>query len=156
MYQIMKITATKSYESLQFEVFLKVKQQDNIDFQFLKSDHELYSFYQWLKDRNHRIKHKSRNETSISDETTGLVDSKTSKKEQTMDLLEMYSTTSSDDESSKAEEIKCECATQEDTSCKDTSSQEESFQTEQVQRTEEKRLQRLKRAKMLREHFANL
>lgn len=179
MYQIMKITATKSNESLQFEVFLKVKQQDHVDFQFLKADHELYPFYQWLKDLL-SMKCKSRSETrSGNDEMNTIVemDDNELKKEHAMGLLDMYATSSDDD--SETAQVKsnvkrgcnddndypkndqhnakktCLDATVTQGLCKNSSNQSEIHKTEQLQTMDEKRQKRLKRAKMLREHFSN-
>lgn len=159
MYQIMKITATKSQESPQFEVLLKVKQQDNVDFEFLNCNHELYPFYQWLKHDNH---HGAENGPKLSEESQ----SKRQKNHPSMQLLEMYaSSSSSDDESSVAHSKPNSCSKSMDSqvvatvaaAAKDTVAQEMSSQDAippRQQSIEEKRQRRLQRAKMLRHHFA--
>jgi hypothetical protein len=136
----MKITATKSQESAQFEVFLKLKQQDNVDFQFLQQNHELHPFFQWLKDPK----------TGKCDDS-----SSTNTHLQAIQLLEMYSFSSDDKASDDDDEIQSSKTTSNPMD-KDQPTMSDMVKPDGMQShtKEEKRLERLKRAKMLRHHFA--
>lgn len=156
------MTAGKVRERPQFEVLLKVKEADNPDFSFLQTMHHLNPFYQWLKC--------GKQVTAC----TNKMDNKTEHEEaeaeadNSMGLLNMYGSTSSEDESEEGTEVENELAGAGATSLPDKSSAgvlDNNIASDQTEEKvapgtrascdKEKRAKRLKRAKMLRHHFSN-
>jgi len=177
-YNIISMTSKKSREAPQFEVLLKVKQADNPEFYFLRLDSELYPFYRWKRNG------KNENEIStqsveIKCDAVGLHNRSIqmeNENKNSMGLLDMYGSSSDDDDddsdvgsmcskgSSSAKEpiasttSNFEMLPNEDTNKTNktiTCSARDDVLTKKNERTiEEQRAERLKRAKMLRHHFA--
>lgn len=168
---IIEMSANKSKEIPQFEVLLKVKQQKNPDFFFLNSDDILYPFYQWVKDGKPNLRAGDK-EILINKEGVG------NNRSGAIGILAMYGSSSSDDEEDG--QVNSDQPTTKEGPGSDTtripvnssaSSQADSSEmvsgnndnneanpvTVSVRHapasTEEQKAQRLKRAKMLRNHF---
>jgi hypothetical protein len=72
---IIQLTAERASNQPQFEVFLKVKEENNPDFAFLYPESKLHSYYSWLKGRNGAIvqeRPESRSSSSSSERKDGL------------------------------------------------------------------------------------
>jgi hypothetical protein len=133
------MTAKKSNESPQFEVLLKVKQTKNPNFSFLDADCKLFPFYCWKRDGNDEM-------GSITKRSSTKYNAQMGISGDSMNLLDMYGSSSDDDSDADAED------------CKDV----EALSTSKCgggannnEKNDEQRADRLKRAKMLRHHFAN-
>ncbi|GFH55773.1 hypothetical protein CTEN210_12249 [Chaetoceros tenuissimus] len=134
-FDIIQMTAKKSCDQPQFELFLKVKEETNPDFQFLSEKNELYPFYLAMKK---------------SLETKPDKPSESRKK--AIGLLDMYSS-SSDEENEQESHIGVasidEKVIKEEVSANAQSNTENSNELSK----EEKRAMRLKKAKLLRHRF---
>ena len=193
-YNIIKFTAERVRSTTQFEVLLKVKESNNPDFDFLKGTHALNPFYQWMKDENDEREHEHEHE---HEQIRGSVDSTCSGKEMKQEILKeednamgllnlnMYGSSSSDDESDNELGIQHTVPTNNHTNKKveepktNNSTRSTIAQTEKssdmkvlkvgVETTDvavaagssnvniaivDKRARRLKRAKMMKHHFA--
>lgn len=126
------MTAKKSCHQPQFELFLKVKEQTNPEFQFLSKENDLYPFYLAMKKSFECKIETEQNEP----------------KQKAIGLLDMYSSSSDEEneqESSHSEEKvineQVSGITQSNTDCRNELTKEE------------KRAMRLKKAKSLRHRF---
>lgn len=125
------MTAKKSCDQPQFELFLKVKEETNPDFGFLSQKNELYPFYLALKK---------------SLETKA--DKQSEPRKKAIGLLDMYSSSSSDEENEQ-ESHSDDKVNKEEVSAIAQSNTENSNELSK----EEKRAMRLKKAKLLRHRF---
>lgn len=126
------MTAKKSCNQPQFELFLKVKEETNPDFGFLSQKNELYPFYLALKIS---FEAKINNEENIQ-------------RQKAIGLLDMYSSSSSDEENEQ-ESHSDDKVNKEEVSAIAQSNTENSNELSK----EEKRAMRLKKAKLLRHRF---
>lgn len=126
------MTAKKSCNQPQFELFLKVKEQTNPDFQFLSKENDLYPFYVAMKESFECKIDKEQHEPS----------------QKAIGLLDMYSS-SSDEENEQESSHSEKKAIQEQVSA---STQSNTDNRNELTK-EEKRAMRLKKAKSLRHHF---
>jgi hypothetical protein len=79
---IIIMTANKAKDNPQFEVLLKVKQENNPTFTFLDCAHELHAYYKWH--RNGGMRQKDEKEANLQNGT--------------LKMMELYGSSSSDDD----------------------------------------------------------
>ena len=125
------MTAQKSCDQPQFELFLKVKEETNPEFQFLSQENVLHPFYLALKK---------------SLETKA--DKQSEARKKAIGLLDMYSSPSSDEENEQ-ESHSDDKIIKEEVSAIAQSNTENSNELSK----EEKRAMRLKKTKLLRHRF---
>eukprot|EP00558_Chaetoceros_sp_UNC1202_P014378 CAMPEP_0197256256 /NCGR_PEP_ID=MMETSP1429-20130617/74791_1 /TAXON_ID=49237 /ORGANISM="Chaetoceros sp., Strain UNC1202" /LENGTH=150 /DNA_ID=CAMNT_0042719771 /DNA_START=80 /DNA_END=532 /DNA_ORIENTATION=+ len=149
------MTAKKSNQVPQFEVLLKVKQANNSDFSFLQPTHYLYEFYQWWKrlecSRDGGYSRGPDGE-KVDAEKKPSLDGVGDDKD--MGILSMYGSSSSSSEEENEDEGKggessiVEAQRAAIATCS-TCEKSDPLSIEEL------RAQRLKRARMLRHHFAS-
>lgn len=168
---MVRMTAVRAASAPQFEVLLRLKQAENINFAFLEPGHELHPYYLLLKERSVKIsdplQQENESASSSNDEKGGGVMS---------GLVGMYSSSSDDDnESTMAENsneavnpkppmtldpvvpaTSSEVGEQElgDTNATEGSSLLVTPNKHGSSCTDERKAKRLKRAKMMKGHFA--
>jgi len=148
------MTAKRSIESPQFEVLLKVKQADNPVFSFLQADCELHPFYRWKRDGKDEI-------VFIEKRCSAEYNAQTEKKGNSMNLLDMYGSSSDDDSDGEGGIAGAVLTTSNissgvhETIMETTMVSAETANKNERAKNEEQRAERLKRAIMLRHHFAN-
>lgn len=141
---MVRMTASKCVSLPQFEVMLKVKQADNPEFAFLRTDNNCHGYFIWLKQQEER----TRKEKETVAKSGG------------MDLLDMYSS-SSDEEQDLPSDQK---TTQSELSHEDNTlkvaqpAQAGADGTKRIDRDgdhedDAKKAKRLKRAKLMRGHY---
>ncbi len=161
------MAAKKSDEIPQFEVLLKVKQQNNPDFSFLDADDILHPFYQWIKNGKPDIRTKAK---KLS------VDCDTNTRSEAIGALAMYGSSSSDSEEDKETAPQKQPRGETFSINNNTNVNLMNFEKQQADlpeimtcvteknsdvpvpsistmSTDEQKSQRLKRAKLLRNHF---
>lgn len=146
---MIRMTAAKCVGAPQFEVMLKVKQADNPEFAFLRADNECHGYFIWLKQQEER----TRKEKETVAKSGG------------MDLLDMYSSSSdeeqdlsSDQKTAQSERSREDIASTKPSNLPDLSQPTETsvIATKRIDRDDEedeKKAKRLKRAKLMRGHY---
>mmetsp|Transcript_16664 Transcript_16664/g.30149 ORF Transcript_16664/g.30149 Transcript_16664/m.30149 type:complete len:273 (-) Transcript_16664:43-861(-) len=145
---MVRMTAARCVSAPQFEVMLKVKQADNPEFAFLRTDNECHDYFIWLKQQEDR----TRKEKETVAKSGG------------MDLLDMYSSSSddeqdlpSDQKTAQSEPSREDIASTKPFNLSDVSQPTETSDgaTKRINRDDEdeKKGKRLKRAKLMRGHY---
>ena len=147
MHDIILMTAKKAKHNPQFEVLLKVKQNNNPTFAFLDCAHELHAYYIW-----HRNGTITKEDKSVTLQNGALR------------TIGLYGSSSSDDDGDSDDEVgkdesdfsdlKVQKRPEEHTiDCKDDMKPSKGLQSQQLGK-EEIRKRRLEKAKSLKDHFS--
>ena len=142
------MTARKARDRPQFEVLLKVKEGSNPDFDFLHPSHHLHPFYNWCKNGMQLFSTEAKNKNRVEAQNS-------------IGFLSMYGSSSSEDEFTKETEERNEVhgeamATASTSKPADATNMKSGKRSDaSIASDEEKRTKRLKRAKLLRNHFSN-
>ena len=138
------MTANKAKDNLQFEVLLKVKQENNPTFAFLDCAHELHAYYKWH--RNGGMRQKDEKGANLQNGT--------------LKMMALYGSSSSDDDDGKVENDDSNVSNlimQDNHRGHTIDSKDDAKPSNdlihEVLSKEERQKRRLEKAKLLKDHF---